>query len=232
MPLGKPELDQILATLNGTLFQPTAMQGKGVGPQWSEMARPAGNARGTVVRAYHGTETGPGRGDTFRLPQHSSEKGVFFTPNPYVASQYGGAERRFDPNTGREFGWDSYPTKIREGSKVYPVKIDTSNSATIDMAKLPPEAKSRWDRESGLHGVAYSGKYVQAAIKAAEERGRDTLIIKNMHDLGGTPDQIVAIKPAGRVRSAITDEILFALTGAVPLVPNLVDEEEKKNGQR
>ena len=148
-----------------------------------------------VLRAYHGTTEGPVVKQVspdatifpkFRLPEQRSEKGVFFTPDPETASRYAGYSPTDQPY---------------HGSKVFPVDLDMSNSVTVDLKKLGVPAESRW----------YDPRIVQTAIETAKQNNRDFVVIKGMKDIGGEADQIIAVRPSGKVRSALTGETLFGM---------------------
>ena len=144
------------------------------------------------LRAYHGSSTGPvNPGERFRIPE-SSERGVFFTPDATIASSYSG-----------QYG----------GGKVFPVRLDTKNSAVIDFAKIAGKP------------VEYKSKFVQAAIDGAVKNNKDFVILRNMKDVGGTADQIIAVRGSGKVRNAITDEIMLGLAGGVAIAPGVLDDD-------
>ncbi len=142
------------------------------------------------IRAYHGTREGPGEGETFKIPERDFEQGVFFTPDPKTASDYA-------------WGAEPYPPAYMTGGKVYPVNIHASNSAIFDMMKLPEPQRY------------YDSERVDTAMKSARDAGKDFLIIKNMEDVGGAHDQIIALRPSGKVKSAITGQALYGALGAL-----------------
>lgn len=175
---------------------------------------------GGTVRAYHGTaskpyvptksggytETPPPSGEIEKFGRpgdYSNEPAVFFTPRPDVASAYAG-DMRYSP-----------------GSRVFPVDISLKNAAQVDASKLPGR---------GDYFALSEGNYLKRAIDLAKERGKDVLIVRNMRDVGTNEpqDQILALHPAGHVKSAITKEVLFGLGGGLAASPLLSDEELKK----
>lgn len=166
-----------------------------------------GYSGGGSIRAYHGSTAGPVRpGERFNFPGNSSEKGVFFTPDARAASQYGG----YSPAA------KNFQERQEPGGKIFPVNIDAKNSATIDLKAISGKPQH------------YQTKIVQTAIDAARAANKDFVVIRNMNDLGGTPEQIIAIRPAGKVSSAITGETLFGLMGAGLLGSNLIPDENQK----
>jgi hypothetical protein len=168
-----------------------------------------------VVRAYHGTQEGPvgasitpyeanlreeferetgqplrnsvDLGPKFYEPHaHKTEKGVFFTSDPETASRYAGYDEK-----GADRGtWT--------GSKVFPVDLNMKNSVTVDLEKIAGKP------------LSYDPHIVSTAIDHARQNNKDFVVIKNMWDVGGKHDQIIAVRPAGNVKSAITGETMYA----------------------
>jgi len=142
---------------------------------------------GGAVRAYHGTSARPF--DRFELPGQKpglpyQERGVFFTPNKQMASQF--------------------------GNRTIPVDIAMTpkNSVTVDLAKIAGKE------------VPYSAKVVSTAINSARKNGKDFIVLKGMRDAegaySGAADQIIAVRPAGKVKNAATGATMFSgLLGAL-----------------
>lgn len=167
----------------------------------TEGARGGGVEGGGWTRAYHGTTTGPtSKATRFHKDPYAEEPGVFFTPDPVTASQYAGFAPRA-PYKARELMLDYH-----KGGKVFPVELGMTpkNTAVVDLAKIIPESSNR---------RMYDPQYVKTAIETAKQNNKEFVVIKNMVDVGGAADQIIAIKPAGKVRSAITKETLYGLLG-------------------
>lgn len=162
------------------------------------------------IRAYHGTQRDYGTSEDFakfRIPYHD-EPGVFFSTDPTTASMYAGATEHPTGFLGKG------PLKLTppRGGSVYPVDITPSNSAVVDFKEIAGQP------------MMYKSRYVQTAIDAAKKANKDFVIMRNMVDVGGTHDQIIAIKPAGKVKSALTGETMLGLVGA------LMGLSPKKNG--
>lgn len=174
------------------------------------------------VRGYHGTQRkGEEVFEKFRLPERgSSEPGVFFADNPRIAEEY--------------------------GNTIYPVEMQLDNVAVVDIDQVIKQEQKKLGLEHPMDlpidmeridatdnfAVSYAGGWMSRAIKAAKESGRDFLVIKNMRDMGGFQNQIIALEPVGKVRPAFApnQEPLFAQglpTDAMRGILNSVSQGEE-----
>lgn len=167
-----------------------------------------------MMRLYHGTTEAPKFAAPHLSPEKarfhnpleakSSERGVFMTPDAETAGQYAG------------FGTNAYgkPVEGFAGGSVIPLDVDLKSVATLDWNKVVEKGLARgpsyFDDKAGS---------VHKAIEKARAAGKDFLVIKNMQDVGGAYDQVIALRPAGKVRNALTGETMFAGGMPFPLGP-------------
>lgn len=104
-------------------------------------------------------------------------------------------------------------TASEYGRKVIPLKVDASKFPVVDLADIAGQ------------GWPYSSDIVQHAIAGAHRGGFPGVIIRNMEDVGGAHDQVIAITPQGLVRHRDTGSVMYA--GGLPIPQGWLGSEDE-----